>query len=370
MKISLLLPSQKNAYSNLYEVYNDLYKALMNSGVSCEIVEIRDTGNVEFPFYPVKEIRLDQLSSYINSQSAQDTYFLTVDDLYILRWLYRRPKIRNMFIWLHYFYGAKYLFKSYRISRKPLADSFGRRIVKSVSGMVPNEIAIIQSKFYWNNLSRYPLFSQSLWTGMLTERVYSIPVLGNIYIPIDQKLFTFTPEIKREGILVFLGDASDTDLLALWRIIKVLQQEHFGTIYYFGNELSGIKFRDSYGVKMNFIGKVSRNELIRHYGSHFVTIAPVFNGNFEMVPIQSLLAGTPVVSFTQPFMEVTGESDMIANIHNLGEVRRKAKLWKVLDLEIRNSVKSKILEKMDSKKIADDLVSMLFDIRESSQESL
>jgi hypothetical protein len=359
MKISLLLPSQNNAYSNLYEVYNDLYNALTNSGVTCEIVEIRDTGNTEFPFYPVNEITLDQLSRYIDRESAHDTYFLTVDDFYILKWLYRRPKITNMFIWLHYFYGAKYIFQSYRISRRPLVDSFRRRIVKLVSGMVPNEIAIIQSKFYWNTLSRYTLFSQSLWTGMLTERVYSIPILGTIYIPVDQKLFTFTPEPHREGILVFLGDASDTDLLALWRIIRVLQEEHFGNIYYFGNELSGIKFRDTYGVKMNFIGKISRNELLRQYASHFLTITPVFNGNFEMVPIQSLLMGTPVVSFTQPFMEVTGESDMIANIHNFGEVRRKARLWKVIDVEVRNIVRSKIFENMDSRKVAKDLLNLL-----------
>lgn len=362
MNIHLLIPSQKSIYSIMYEVCNDLSKGLTDLGINNKIVEIRSIGNAKFPFYPVNELEFDDLYEYIQNTSAQDTYYVTVDDLSILRWLEHKQTINNMLIWLHYFYGAKYFFKSYRVNRKPLNDKFSSRIIKLTAGMIPSDVAITQSTFYWRTLSRYPLFSQSLWTGMLTERVYSIPIQGTVYTPIDVELFTFPPKTERDGILVFLGDASDTDLQALWEIINALQSEHFGNIDYFGDESSGTQFKSTYGIKMNFIGKLNRKELIKQYASHIVTITPVFNGNFEMVPIQSLLAGTPVISFMQPFIEVTGNSDMIANINNIGEIRRKAKLWVNASPDIRNKIKIKILKVMDSRKIANDLLNTISDL--------
>ncbi|PSN81861.1 hypothetical protein B9Q01_09745 [Candidatus Marsarchaeota G1 archaeon OSP_D] len=52
-----------------------------------------------------------------------------------------------------------------------------------------------------------------------------------------------------------------------------------------------------------------------------VTITPIYNGNFEMVPIESLLSGTPVITYIQPFIEVTGQSLLIANINNKKELK-------------------------------------------------
>jgi hypothetical protein len=40
-----------------------------------------------------------------------------------------------------------------------------------------------------------------------------------------------------------------------------------------------------------------------------------------MVPIESLLSGTPVITYIQPFIEVTGQSLLIANINNKKELK-------------------------------------------------
>jgi hypothetical protein len=43
--------------------------------------------------------------------------------------------------------------------------------------------------------------------------------------------------------------------------------------------------------------------------------------------LSSLLCGTPVITFPQPFMEVTGDSPMVANIEKPPEVRTKVRSW-------------------------------------------
>ena len=75
-----------------------------------------------------------------------------------------------------------------------------------------------------------------------------------------------------------------------------------------------------------------------------------------MVPIQSLLCGTPVISFAQPFLEVTGENNMIANIQNSGEIKYKTEQWKNFDQQEKKLVRRLIFKKMGSRKVAQDLL--------------
>jgi hypothetical protein len=122
----------------------------------------------------------------------------------------------------------------------------------------------------------------------------------------------------------------------------------------------------TYGIKMNYLGKISREDLIKEYSLHFLTIAPVFNGNFEMVPIQSLLSGTPVITYLQPFMELTGECIMVANINNLIEVKDKIIAWKDLNVLTREKIKSIILERMNAKRVANDLLYKLSKLEDAN----
>lgn len=359
MKLILILPSQDSIFSNLYEVYIDLNNALTSLGIENKIIEVKLGRGTEFPFGMVDNITMSELSKFIESTSDRNTVFVTVDDHSIVNWLYQNEKIENLVLWAHYFYGSKFIFQLYRNYRAIYPPINTNRLLKFFAGFIPNSMAIQLSHFYRKTLLTYPVFSQSIWTGLLLERVLSVPVLGTVHIPVDQELYNFEEPEKREGILVFLGNAEETDLKSLNSVLKTLEPDLLSRLDYFGNEKAGKKFEDTYEIKMNFIGKVERRDLLRCYSGHLITISPIFNGTFEMVPIQSLLCGTPVISFAQPFLEVTGESNMIANIHNLGEIKHKMTLWKNLNPEARRLMKTIILEKMDSKKVAQDLLKHL-----------
>lgn len=356
MKLILVLPSQANQYSNLYEVFADLNSGLTSIGIESKIVEVKMSGDAVYPFGSVERIKMTELFNFFSSQSDRNTVFVTVDDHNLVKWLSKNKKIQNLVIWAHYFYGARYIFQSYRNSNPVFSLTFMEKLRNLLASMIPNFIARRVSGFYWKALCRYPVFSQSIWTGLLLERVFSIPVLGTILIPVEQSLYNFQQTKKRYGILVFLGNSGETDLASLFEVLHNLEPDLITRLDYFGNEKAGKIFCNVYGIKMNFIGKVSRKNLLRAYSEHMITITPIFDGNFEMVPIQSLLCGTPVISFAQPFLEIIGQNDMIANIRNIGEIKYKVKLWRNLDQQVRKLIRTTIFEKMDNKKVAKDLI--------------
>ncbi|WP_188681479.1 hypothetical protein [Thermogymnomonas acidicola] len=366
MKVSLILPSQKSRFSNLYEVYTDLSSGLTRIGVESQIVWvrtddklripfgelIRTDGKERYPFGSAIEVDGSQLRTTLDELQREGSFIVGVDDYWFMNWL-GDQHIRNLAIWAHYFYGHTFLFKRYRNAAGGL--------VRMATGYLPNELAIRTARFYTRPMFLHPVFAQSLWTSMLLERFLTVSVKGVLYIPVEAKLYENALRKEKSGILAFIGGPKDTDLSALDSTLKIMAQRN-ELIDFFGDEKFGLKFGEIYGWKMNFIGKVERTELIRNYAEHEVVISPIFNGTFEMVPIQSLLSGTPVISFTQPFMEVVGPSEMVANINNPGEMRRKSSIWKCLDQDTVKRVKERILEKMESSKVARDLVTMLQDL--------
>lgn len=356
MRIILILPGQKSVYSIFYENYADLNNALLSLGIESKIILVKRGEYAKFPFGNVDMTDFSGLNDLFEENHDKDAVFLTVDDHPMMRWLSKRQKVSNLVIWAHYLYGQKFFFPLYRNAQTGLPVNSTERMINRFSSWIPNALAIRLSGFYWRTLKMYPVFAQSLWTGLMLERLFSIPVLGTLLIPVDRRIYNFPMPGRKGGMLVFLGDASDTDLNALETTMKILDNDSAYIIDYFGDRESGEIFGKRYGRKMNFIGKVERKELLKEYSEHELTISPEFNGNFEMVPIQSLLCGTPVISFNQPFMEVTGESDMIANIHNAGEIRAKVQIWKNLTMDSRQTMMKTIFEKMESTKVAENLL--------------
>jgi len=356
VKIILMLPGQKSVYSIFYESYADLNNALLSLGVESKIILVKEDEYAKFPFGNVDLTDFSGLNDLFEAGQDRDTVFLTVDDHPMLRWLSKRQKVSNLVIWAHYLYGQRFIFPLYRNAPTGLPVNSTERMINRFSSWIPNALAIRLFGFYWRTLKMYPVFAQSLWTGLMLERLFSVPVLGTLLTPVEHSLYEFPKQSKREGVLVFLGNASDTDINALNRTLMILGSDEISNIDYFGDRESGEIFEKKFGMEMNFIGKVERRELLKEYSEHELTISAVFNGNFEMVPVQSLLCGTPVISFNQPFMEVTGESDMIANIHNAGEIRTKVQIWKSLTMDSRQRMKNIIFEKMESKKVAENLL--------------
>ncbi|MEM3845407.1 MAG: hypothetical protein QXU98_06880, partial [Candidatus Parvarchaeota archaeon] len=124
----------------------------------------------------------------------------------------------------------------------------------------------------------------------------------------------------------------------------------------FGDKFVSDYFNKKFNFNLNYLGKLERKELNNEYGKHLLTISPIYNGTFEMVPIESLLCGTPIITYVQPFMEVTGQSVLISNINNEKEIERNFYIWlKDIDNE-RLYMRNKILDVMENVKIGKELI--------------
>jgi hypothetical protein len=360
MKIILLLPLQNTKYSILYNIYRDIYEAILEMGIPIKIVEIKLTGTIRYPYGDTEFIDKTEI---VNLEMLDDTYIVTVDDHGLIRYLSGVRPIKNLLIWATYFYGAKFLFQSYRNRDYSNEHSLKPLSFVKIYGIIPQSVGLRISKFYSKTLKLYPVVSQSVWAGLLLERVYSIRTLGILRIPVDPEIYEVSLNAVREGILVFLGNNEETDLLSLFNVINIIKISQKNIkLDYFGDSQSGKTFQERYGIRMNYLGKIERKELSIQYSTHVATIAPIYNGNFEMVPIESLLCGTPVISFLQPFLEVLGESFLVANINNLNEIERKTKSWFLLDVKQREVEKNKILDQMNNKIIARQLIEYLHDL--------
>ncbi|MGC8969975.1 MAG: glycosyltransferase [Conexivisphaera sp.] len=180
--------------------------------------------------------------------------------------------------------------------------------------------------------------------------------MGLLRTPVEPSIYPLVDE-KEGRALIYLGGADDTDIGALLAALRILEEERPGIeLDAFGDERTARIVGQR--VRVNYLGKLERSELSVEYGRHAITIAPIYNGNFEMVPVQSLLCGTPVITFPQPFMEVTGDSPMVANIENPPEVRTKVRTWLRNEAmtPLRREIRARILREMDNEVVAGKLL--------------
>lgn len=351
VRINLLLPGQSSRYSVLYSDYSDLAIGLRKLGVKSRVLLIKfNERTAEFPYRvpEFEEIYVNRVQEFLNN----DEFYVMPDDFPLLMHFNKHHLFpRNSLIWAHYFYGHKFIFKKYR--DVPFENFNVNRRFKLLE-YVPFKLMYINSGFYRGALAGYPVVAQSLWTLLLLERVYNLRVIGLLRTPVEESIYPLQEE-KEDRALIYLGGFEDTDLNALRTTLKFLSKADSGLKFdAFGDErvasLIGKEFR------VNYLGKLERDELSREYGRHLLTISPIYNGNFEMVPVQSLLCGTPVITFPQPFMEVTGDSPMIANIEYVPELKDRIRLWRGEMGEIRKIVRNRILEEMDNAVVARKLV--------------
>ena len=87
------------------------------------------------------------------------------------------------------------------------------------------------------------------------------------------------------------------------------------------------------------------------------TVATQNSGNFELVPVESLILGTPVISYKQPFMEVTGNSLLIADPNSESELENKVSKWMSGDIvKERVDLQNRIMSITNPKKVAEEFV--------------
>ncbi len=355
-RINLLLPQQRSRYSDLYNVYNDLFLGLKKIGIESEIILINFGKEYsDFPYFNVKEINMDNLKEIIYSKND---FFVTVDDFKLMYYFFRNDiKSYNILIWAHYFYGHKFIFERYK---KLWNDNFGIPFIYKLLDYIPLNLMMRNARFYYTPLKNNKTVAQSIWTDLLLERVYNISTQGLLYIPVEYDYYNTGKVEKINRALIFLGGREDSDLFALKKTVDILKEIDRDLEFdYFGDEEIGEYFNKKFNENIVYLGKLERKELSMEYAKHLLTISPVYNGNFEMVPIQSLLCGTPVITYIQPFMEVTGQSVLIANISNSSEMKRKFKMWQNNLYDELNIIKKRILSVMDNKAVAMELMHYL-----------
>jgi len=356
-RINLVLPAQRSRFSIIYNIYNDLYLGLKKIGFDSEIILIKTFENYsKFPYFNVKEVNIKDLNDIL---LLDEQFSLTVDDFEIMNYFFKNNiRIKNLLIWAHYFYGHKFIFERYRELWK---ENFSIPYYINLIDYIPFYILRRKAKFYYRALSNNKTVAQSLWTDLLLERVYNIFTEGILYIPVEYEFYDVNEYSKENRALIFFGEKGDVDLIGLKRTIDTLREANPKLDFdYFGDEEVGLIFNKKFNENIKYLGKLDRKDLSKEYSKHLVTITPIYNGTFEMVPIESLLSGTPVITYIQPFIEVTGQSLLIANINNKKEIKRKFNYWISNDINHDlKMMKSKILEIMDNAKIAKDLLNYL-----------
>jgi glycosyltransferase involved in cell wall biosynthesis len=354
--ITFILYQRGSSFEVMHAVYTDLYYGFKELGITPEMVEITDQGlgaSQFSPDFPVRRINADTFTSLLD----KDKLFLTDDSYSTVRLLGKTDRNNNLIVWVHYVYGHKFVFKQYR--DLPFGLPYWERLQLRAIEFVPPVLTIRQAKWYTHALKKAKIISQSLWTGMLVNRVYNLKCSGIVYIPVDPSYYDVDIEQERESkCLIFFGSNYDMDIDQLRLITEIARGVIPGIEFEgFGNRLLASQFEHETGISIRFHNSVERRRLSQIYSSCIFTICPIYNGTFEKVPIESLLNGTPVISYIQPFMEVTGETDLVANIQNTAEVRSRLKEWVMGDLSReRKEIKERILSVMEHKKIARDFL--------------
>ena len=348
--------SEGSSFEVMHAVYMDLFHGFKELGITPEMVEITDQGlgaSQFIPDFPVRRINASAFTSLLD----EDKLFLTDDAYSTVRLLGKTDRNNNLIVWAHYIYGHRFTFKQYR--DLPFGLPYRKRLQLRAIELIPPILTMRQAKWYTQALTNAKIISQSLWTGLLLNRVYNLKCSGVVYIPIDPSYYDMDIEQERESkCLIFFGNNYDVDIDQLRLITEIARGVIPGIEFEgFGNRLLASQFEYKTGINIRFHNAVKRRRLSQIYSSCIFTICPIYNGNFEKVPIESLLNGTPVISYIQPFMEVTGKTELVANIQNTAEVRSSLKKWVMGDLSCeRKEIKERILSVMEHKKIAKDFL--------------
>ena len=225
---------------------------------------------------------------------------------------------------------------------------------------MPRAIQDFKTNWFTETLKAHRLTSLSIWNALLLNRVYGLRCEDVLYPPIDSSYFR-SADKKDNKVIVFIGNKYDTDLVALRNCVLIIRKIMPELeIQYFGNYELGLNFANINKIEMKYLGKPNRHELANLLSKAILSISPIYNGNLEMFPLESLFAGTPIISFIQPFLEITGMTNNFCNIIDYKEIEKRIILWKnESNKESMRRDQLMIRDVLDSNKFALSLIKIL-----------
>lgn len=186
--------------------------------------------------------------------------------------------------------------------------------------------------------------------------------IKNIYLKYPEKFkeipfsvntneFIVKPEIKK-NIILFVGGLDrahyfkGVDIL-IQAFSKLTNKEYTLKIIGEGDQKDRfIKLSQELGLRerIEFLGKLEKDELIKNYQQAKITVLPSINSNeaFGIVLIESLSCGTPVIASNLPGVRSVFENEKSGLIIKPGDV---LDLKEKLEMLINNSEKLALMEK-------------------------
>lgn len=358
--IILMMPKQNNKFNNIHYNFKYIKLGLEETGHETRIMELSYDGTSNTPDgygISTEKVKYGDLGEILN----QEGKFVGLDEYNFTSELVKVDKSK-VYMWVHYFNGASLYFKQY--VDWPYIPPFKKRIKQLYRGFFPT---YFQEKFlgeYLSCLRSHKTIAQSLWTSLLLTRIHNIPCQGIVYNPIMEDEF---PEANsqnyRDKVVFYLSGIYDTRLEEAAKILNSLGRELDGIEFHsFGDMAMSKNLEAQINRKITFHKGISRKDLFKLYSEAVFTVAPQYNGNFEMVPVENLISYTPVASYLQPFEEITGRSKLVANLNNIPETTRYMSRWiREGYSEDRSVMRKKLLEHLNYKTVALSLANHLFE---------
>lgn len=361
MKFYLILPPRQSRFGALFNIYSDLLKGFRENNVETEVIEI-DLGNIktgefrqEFP------ITTMTVNEFVHWNEEGDKITLMVDDVPVITALRKGGfNFKKTIVWSHFFYGYRMISHNHIENARNLTAS----VQAGLSDFIPPIVWKHFVKEYVEILRSTNLAALSLYLCLLLNRTYNLQCKEVIYPPIHlDGLYNTMPKTHTNNVLIFLGGGSTAEwdtpindtVLLINKLLKIYPDFN---LHAFGPNIELLRAIESgSNRKIVYHKDIDRNTLAELMHQSEFTVASQIFGTFELVPVESLIVGTPVISYKQPFMEVTGHSLLIADPNSDNELRSKVSKWLSCDIEKeREDVKNKIRAAMDPKKIAEEFI--------------
>ena len=165
-----------------------------------------------------------------------------------------------------------------------------------------------ERRFYWNAFKNAVAHVAGMWQFEYLQR-YTDEGINNAGIPIDTT--EFNPQVKpidtkKEKFVFFSPNRFEkfrgTDLL--WKAIKLCKSDFEIVMvdYPRSNTQEDRDFRkklvETKPSQVKLIQPIKRSEIAIYYRYAVAVIANLFIGTFEMVGLESVMCGTPVIQYT------------------------------------------------------------------------